>query len=168
MKETVQLSEEKVDLLKHIELTQRDDLKYHRDFQYKIFVWSGNILLILIGALLITKPTENIVWTIYGFLGRLTASLTVIAIVIFSVKWQNRHRKWHQENRQVISKIDILLHCYEKGYFASSEEISLFPERWNDSSEMEDISIFKRIRNVNYISATMFLGLLAVVMIWVS
>ncbi len=47
-----QLSEEKIDLLKHIEQIQRDNFKYHRDFQNKIFIWSSNILLIVIGALL--------------------------------------------------------------------------------------------------------------------
>jgi len=110
--------------LKHIEQSQRYDLRYHRDFQYKIFTWASNILLVLIGALLITKPTENVVWSLYGIFGRFTASLTVVAIVVFSVKWQNRHRKWHQEHREVISKIDLLLHCYEKGY--CSEEIAFF------------------------------------------
>ncbi len=56
----------------------------------------------------------------------------------------------------------------KKAIFAPSEEKALFPESWNDSAEKEDISLLKRLRNVNYISATIFLGLLAVVMIWIS
>jgi len=167
MKENYQLSEEKIDLLKHIAKIQSDDLKYHRDFQHKIFVWSSNILLIIIGSLLISKQSQSIIWITYGFLGRLIATFTVFVIVIFSIKWQTRHRIWHEEHREVINKIDNLFHCYEKGYFDPVGEIRIFPERWVNSVK-KDRSVIKRLTSINYGSATAILGLLVFAMIWFS
>ncbi|MEE4356616.1 MAG: hypothetical protein V2I97_09105 [Desulfococcaceae bacterium] len=95
------------------------------------------------------------------------ASFTVVSIVIFSVKWQTRHRIWHQEHLDVIQKIDKLFHCHEKGWFDPLGEIRIFPERWV-SSVKKDRSSFKRLTSINYVSATAILGLLAFAMIWIS
>jgi len=158
---------DKIDLLKHMEKIQRDELNYRRDREHKIFTWSSNILLILIGALLITKPSESVVWLAYGFWGKVVTSVVVILLVVFSMQWQSRNRRWHAENGGVIQRIDYLLHYYEDGYFDPVGEITIFPGNWWTDYHTGDIRIIKRLWSVNYVSATAVLGLLALAMIWV-
>jgi hypothetical protein len=55
----------KIDILKHIHKEQWSEVQYRREREYRIFTWTSNILLALIGALLITKLPENIVWKPY-------------------------------------------------------------------------------------------------------
>ena len=161
------IAEDKTDLLKHMEIIQRSELNYRREREYKIFIWSSNILLALIGVLLVTKPSESVVWLPYGLWGKIITSVIVMLLVIFSVKWQNRNRKWHTENGHVIQKIDSLLHYYERGYFDPTGEEAIFPENWWTDYPTEDLRLVKRLRSVNYVSATAILGLLAIIMIWV-
>jgi ABC-type transport system involved in Fe-S cluster assembly fused permease/ATPase subunit len=161
------ITEDKVDLLKHMELIQRAELNQRREREYKIFTWSSNILLALIGALLIARQSQGIVWLQYGFWGKVTASITVVLLVIFSVQWQNKNRRWHIENGGTIQRIDYLLHYYEKGHFDPEGEVTIFLERWREGYSMEDLRIVKRLTSVNYVSATAILGFLAIVMIWV-
>jgi len=162
--ENVQMSEEKMELLKHILSLQNEDMNYHRDFQYKIFTWSSNMLGVLIGALLITQSNTPVVWEAYGIWGRIVASATVIIVTLFSLRWQTRHRQWHQEQRDVMTTIYKLLHCYDKGYFDPAGELTIFPERW--LNEKKDRTLSVRWKAINYISATLLLGLFAIFMIW--
>jgi hypothetical protein len=159
--------EDKIDLLKHMELIQRDELNQRRELEYKVFAWSSNILLALIGALLITKQSEGVVWLSYGIWGRVVASITIASLVVFSMQWQNKNRKWHQENGSVIQRIDCLLHYYDKGYFDPTGEVTIFPENWRTGYTSTNLKIVERLRSVNYISATALLGLLALIMIWI-
>jgi len=159
---------DKIDLLKHMELIQRSNVEYRSEREHNIFSWSSNILLVLIGALLITKPSESVVWTAYGLLGRVVASIAVALLVAFSIQWQNRNRKQRYENAEVIQRIDHLLHYYEKGYFDLKSEATILPERWVTVYPLKDLSIAKRLRSTTYPAATAILGLLAIAMIWVA
>ena len=160
-------SELRVDLLKHMELIQREELKYRRELQYKIFAWSNSIFLLLIGALLVTNPSENAVWLSFGFWGKLVASATVLLTVVFSLQWQNRNRKLHVDTAGVIKRIDCLLHYFDKGYFDPQKEITIFPQHWSDYGE-EKVNIKTRLGTINYASATTMLGGLAIAMVWLS
>ncbi len=159
---------DKIDLLKHMELIQRSNVQYRSEREHNVFSWSSNILLVLIGALLITKPSESVVWSTYGLWGRIVASIAVVLLVAFSVQWQNRNRRQQRENGEVIQRIDHLLHYYEKGYFDPKGEITIFPEHWATVYPSKDLSITKRLRSTTYPAATAILGLLAIAMIWVS
>jgi hypothetical protein len=160
--------ETKLDILKFIHQDQRSEIQYRREREYRIFTWSSSLLSALIGALLITKQID-IIWRSYGIWGNSVASAAVLLIVIYSVQWHSRNSRFRGQNAQVISHIDILLHCHDKGYF-TSDDTALFPDEWGDYGRSMKSSAVRRIRSrllaANYTSATVMLGALAVIMIW--
>jgi small-conductance mechanosensitive channel len=160
---------DKVDLLKHMELIQRAEVRSRHEREHSVFNWSSNILLVLIGALLIVKPSEGAVWLAYGLWGKAIASIAVLALVWFSIQWQNRNRKWQRENGAVIQRIDRLLHYYDKGFFDPTGENAILPEHWwADHYPTDTLTLAKRLTSTTFPAATAILGFLAVVMIWVS
>lgn len=162
------LSETKLDLLKFIHQDQRSEMEYRREREYRIFTWSSSILSALIAALLITKQTD-FVWRSYGTWGNLIASIAVLLIVVYSTQWHLRNNRFRGQNAQVISRISKLLHGFDKGYF-TSDGTALFPDEWTSYGKSKKGSNFLKIRDrllgANYISATVLLGILAVIMIW--
>jgi len=154
----------KLDILKFVHQDQRNEMKYRREREYRIFTWSSSILLALIGALLITKQSENLVWKPYGGWGNIVASAAVVLIVAYSTMWQFRNSRFRGYNAQVVSHIDILLHCHEEGYF-DPEGAALFPDHWRNYGR--DATLHDRLFSVNYISAVLLLGVLALIMIWI-
>jgi len=157
-------AKERTELLKHMELIQRSELNYRREMEYKIFTWSNSILILIIGALLITKPSEGVFWLSYGYVGKLVASMAIFVLVLWSVRWQDKNRKLHIGNADVIKRIDFLLHYFEDGYFDTA---SILPKAWMDYGN-EKVDLPTRLGTINYASATAFLGLLTIIMVWVA
>jgi hypothetical protein len=157
---------EKIEILRHIHLMQRDEIMYRRDREFKVFTWCSSILFALIGALLITKQSEAIVWESYGFLGKTIASMAVIALVIFSIKWQNTQKNFARKNARVIANINKLLYCFEDAIFSPQEGESILPKEWADWGKSKPKSS-TRLFQSNKITATALLGVFAVLMIWI-
>lgn len=158
--------QEKLELLKYLYDKVRQEVDFLRKRQDKIFTWSSNVLLILIGALLIVDPTESLIWS--SQVGsKLIASMTVLLFTLFSVGWQQRTRTWHAENGQVVQKIERLMHCFEEGFFDKDSNLVLFPPRWNQPANELPPRLTKRLFAANFVTATLILGVLAVAMIWV-
>ena len=155
----------RIDILKFIHQYQRGEIHYRREREYRIFTWSSNILLVLIGALLITKQTETLVWKPYGGWGNAVASAAVILVVAYSMMWQFRNSKLRGYNARVTSRIGELLHCFDQGYFGSEAE-ALYPDHWGNYGQT-GVKLHRRLLAVNYVSATFLLGILALIMIWV-
>lgn len=156
----------KIDILKFMYDDQRSEVEYRREREHKIFTWSSNILLIFIGALLITKQSEILVWKSYGIWGSVVASAAVVLIVIYSLIWQLRTNKLRGQNAQVISRISVILHCFDKGYYDQGGA-ALFPDSWSGYGRSK-ITFRRRLFAANYASATFLLGVMALIMIWVS
>ena len=154
----------KVELLKFVYQDQRGELKYRREREHRIFTWSSSILLALIGALLITKGTETLIWKPYGIWGNVVASAAVVLVVAYSTVWQLRTTRLRGHNAQVVSRISVMLHCFEEGYF-EPEGAALFPDHWGDYGR-KGVKLRRRLFAANYVSATFLLGVLALFMIW--
>ncbi len=161
-----EMSSEKMELLKFLYDHRIGEVNFLRERQDKIFAWSSNIFMALIGALLIIEPSKAPVWA-FTLQSKLVASLAVSILMFFSIRWQQRTHSWQSESGQVIQKMEQLLHCYDKGYFDHKKDLALFPMRWNNPEIEKPPSFMKTIFSANYISATVILGILAVVMIWV-
>jgi hypothetical protein len=158
----------KYDLLKHLHLVIRDELSDLRSRQIRIFTWSSYILLFVLGGLLIIDPSKFPVWAHHGIFGKYIASATLLVVIIFSISWQQRTRKFQEEVFETHNRIEHLLHCFEKGYFETLND-SLYPERWGAPKDFRKrVSFWRRIFGVNYVSATVLLGILAIAMVWLS
>lgn len=153
---------DRIDILKHAEAMQRNELATRRDEETKVFTWSSTILLAIIGALLVANKSDNIVWAPYGAFGKTAASMAIAILVFFSITWQHRHHQYYVEGARVIVRIEKLLHYFDKGFFDSSE--ALFPENWENWGKKKNkfMQIFKADRS----GATWLLGGLAIVVIW--
>ena len=140
-----------------------------RDRQDKIFTWSSYILLLVIGALLVIDQSKIPLWESQGILGKVVASVTLFVVIVFSIRWQQRTRSSQDEVAETLNKIEKTLHCYEKGFFGLEGDIALYPERWaKPKNYHKRVAFWKRVFRVNYVSATVLLGILAIIMIWLS
>ena len=158
--------DEKLNLLIHFNTQIKAEVDFLRERQDKIFTWTSGILMALIGALLIVEPSKNPVWsTQIG--SKAIVSVAVAVFVILSVIWQQRVRRIHGENGQVILKIEKLLHCFDEGYFGVEVKEGLFHPRWNKSPETKIPSFLRRVFAANYVSATLLLGILTIALIWI-
>lgn len=158
---------DKVDVLKFLYSAQRDELMYRRERGYKIFTWTSNIFLLLIGALLIAKPSESAIWASYGLLGKAITSITIFVIMAYSIRWQTENRLWHKQNTKILAGIDNILWFHDQQYYSTSGNPTVLPkERMGWGSET--INLRTLLFSVNYVSATTLIGILAILMIWFS
>jgi hypothetical protein len=158
---------DKIGILKHVQELQRHELMYRREREFRIFTWSSTILVALIGALLVVRQSETIVLQSYGIWGKVVATLAIVALVFFSVKWQNRQRSFARKNAKSIARMSKLLHCFEEGFFDPKENGALYPKEWANWGK-DNSKMITRFFRANKITATTLLGILAVTMIWVS
>lgn len=164
------LSKDKIDLLLYMENAQRQEIRQRDARQQEIFKWTNSILIAIMGALLVTKQSEALIWGAYGLTGKLMASLIIIYLTYFSIRWQIRNRKYDSENGAVIQRIDYLLHFYDKDYFDPDAKISILPERWLKEypRPKEKVTFLSRIKTFNITSATLIFGCLTLLMLWIQ
>jgi hypothetical protein len=166
----VELNEDsKLDVLKHLHLVIRDEIKHMRDRQDKIFTWTSYILLLVIGTLLVIDQSKMPLWANQGILGKIIASAAILFIVVFSVGWLQQNRNNQEDASATQQKIEELLHCFDEVYFGLKSGDMLYPKDWEkQSAHHRSMSFLKRVIQTNYVSATLFLGLLAILMVWIA
>jgi hypothetical protein len=156
---------EKLELLRYFHDHCQSEANFLRDRQDKLFTWSSNILFAIIAGLFVVDRTKLVTLT-QDPVTKSIASIAIILFAWFSIHWQNRNREWQRQNLEVVTKIDLLLHAFEKGYFDSLGNTSLFPKEWEQTTRTKKLTLLNRIRRVNYISAIGMLALFGVAMIW--
>jgi len=166
--------ETKVDLLKFFYSQSQNEIKFLRERQDKIFIWSSNLFVLIIGALLIIDSSKELIWSSLGWGGRIVASIGVLVIAIFSVRWQQRNRAWQEENKTVVNRIALLLHCFDEDYYQTNGSIgpeneSLFQKRWDVKDaeyRKKSKNFWEKILPINYVSITYLLSILVILLMW--
>lgn len=158
---------EKRDLLKFFYNHTVEESLYLRERQYKIFTWTSSIFIAVIGVLLITDSNTKLPFNADDPVAKIVATCALMLFTGFSVNWQQLNRAYIYQNRQVINKTQELLHCFDKGYFDFESEEALFPNEWRFSASANRKTFFQRLGFANFVSATIFLGFLAIVMVWI-
>ena len=157
----------KFEMIRFLCQIQFEELNFRREREYRIFTWSSSILFALIGALLIYRQNAQEVLTTYGVTGKLIASATVLLLVLFSISWLGRNRKSRGQNAKVIANISKILRCYDDGFYDLENKSALFPKEWEVYGESH--TKFKsRFLQANFSTAIFFIGMLALLMIWLS
>ena len=164
----------KIDLLKFFYSQSKDEIKFLRERQDKTFAWSSNLFVVIIGALLIIDSSKELIWSSFGWGGRLVVSIAVLAIAVFSVRWQQRNRTWQEENKVVVNRIALLLHCFDENYYqiSGNEEManeSLFQKRWDKKDteyRKKSKDFWEKLFPINNVSITYLLSILVIVLIW--
>jgi hypothetical protein len=156
---------DKIDILKFFRSAQHNELMYRRERAYKIFTWSSNILLALIGALLITKQSESPFFAVYGIWGKVIVSGAVLTIVAYTIYWQTENRRWHKQNSRIMARIDNIFRLYDENYYTSGDNSTILPKELKGWGS-ETVNLRTQLFSTNYASATALIGVLAILMIW--
>lgn len=160
------LDRNELEVLLFLYKDQKDEIMFRREREFRIFTWSNTIFLALMGLLIVVKQSESILWIQFGISGKVAASATIIFLLFFSIYFQHRERLFGNKNEEIIARINRLLHCFDKGYFDSNTEETLFPKEWINWGKRDVLSP-RRFLRTNFITATWLLGLMDFIAIWI-
>jgi hypothetical protein len=139
-------------------------LNYHREKEYRVFVWTSAILLGGIAALVISKQGEMPVYLRYGVGGRLCASFALLIWTGLSVLLQIRERRFGDGYVSVIVRISQLLRGFDEDFTIDGK--SVLPKSWQDWPADTKTNLAGVLRR-NYIPVSCALGALAILLLWV-
>ena len=166
--EQVGTAQEKAEILRHFNQIYWDKLNYHREKEYRIFVWTCAILFGAVATLVVSKTGEVPVYLRYGLCGRFGASLAFVAWTALSVAMQMRERKLADSYAPVIVRIGRLLHGFDAGYFhGGGEHATLLPREWENWTTESQASLRTRLMK-NYIPVTCAVGVFCIVLPWLQ
>ena len=83
----------KLDILKHAQSLQMEEVRHRRTREYQIFSWTSGLLVALIGALLVFPRAPQTIWSAYGITGRLLASAAIAIFAVHTINWQYSNRR---------------------------------------------------------------------------
>lgn len=159
--------EKKIEILIHLQKIQFEEVMARRKREFNTFVWTVTLFVFFIAVLAVSDKSKEIVWKSYGNMGKAVVSAILLLVVLFSITWQNRERKFLNGNQKVIARINKALHAFESNLFIPDEADPILPVEWQDWGSTK-ISAFRRLLKPNYITATWLLGVLSIVMVWLS
>ncbi|HDL01845.1 MAG TPA: hypothetical protein ENH23_06405 [candidate division Zixibacteria bacterium] len=154
-------------ILLHLHQIQYSEANFRRARELKVFFWTSSIFLALIGILLIVDSTKTVLWDSFGCSGKIVATATLLFLAIFSITWQNRERRFENEQKRMITKINKLFRVFEEGAYGLGEEETLYPkeDRWTNWGNAELHTMSRYFRS-NLVTATWVLAVLAIAMLW--
>lgn len=167
MSNAMKHTDQELEILLHLHKIQYEEANFRRARELKVFFWSSSIFLAITGILVVVDKTKSVLWESLGECGKLVATATILFLAIFSIIWQNRERRFENEQKRIIAKINKQLSVFEKGCFGLENEETLYPneDRWINWGNAELQSI-KRYFRGNLVTATWVLAVLAIVMVW--
>ncbi|MCL6416608.1 hypothetical protein MIB92_13190 [Aestuariirhabdus sp. Z084] len=154
----------KQQLLEHLNQIYWHQFGYHREKEYKIFIWSSAILLAGMAGL-ITGADNGALLSRPGFPAKVYLSGAIIIWIGVSIAMQLRERMHGDRYSGVLVRISKNLHCYDKNFFNFPQEGSLLPESWQRWEEEESPRL-SRLLGKNFVPITAILGLLMLLLLW--
>ena len=142
---------------------QRQELSYRRGREFQIFTWSSTILVALTAALLLTEVGKNLTLEQYGVWGDALITSIVISLVSFSVTWQHNQRRLSARHAKVLARITREIGCFDENF--GKEGKPVYPEEWK-AWGISNVSFRKHLSTPGKISATIVLGIITIVAIW--
>ena len=157
-------------ILEHFSKIYWEKLNYHREKEYRIFIWTSAILLAGIAALTVSKNDETAIFLRYGFTGKMYASVALIIWIFLSVILQIRERRYGNDYIEVIVRASKLLYGFENGFFDNLESnLSLLPKDWeNWTNVLQQERKISRLLTKNFVPVTLLLGGLTLILLWVQ
>lgn len=161
-------TDHELEILLHLHQIQYAEANFRRARELKVFFWSSSIFLALAGILVVVDKTKNTLWDSFGCNGKIVATATILFIAIFSIAWQNRERKFENEQKRIIAKINKQLGVFNQGAYGLDEGETLYPkeDRWINWGAAE-LYTMRRYARGNLVTATWVLAVLAISMVWV-
>ena len=130
---------------------------YHREKEYRIFVWTSTILIAAIAVLIIDKKGETPIFVLYGQAGQLGAYIGIGFWIVGSIVMQIHERiKGNKYARILIDIADSM-----GGFDKQSNDETILPVDWKEWKNVPDKIKFHMFFS-NYIPATFVLGIAAI------
>lgn len=160
-------SNREIDILLHLHQIQYAEANFRRSRELQVFFWSSSLFLAVAGILMAVDNTKTVVWESFGCGGKIVVTLTLLFMAIFSIAWQNRERRFENDQKKLIAKINKQLGVFNEGAFGLGEGETLYPneDRWINWGAA-DLHKFSRYARGNLITATWILAALAILMVW--
>jgi hypothetical protein len=158
-------SNENLEILKLAYHDQRSELDYRRMREQQIFASCAFVLLAIIGAVLLPPEPERSFIATHGPLGRGIATALVLLVSLFSVLWQRTEVKAACGNQQALVHILDRLGFFDRDGVVPA--LSVFPTAWKTWGTRRQ-SLRGQILKINKLTATVFLGLLALLSVWLA
>lgn len=146
---------------------QYAEANFRRARELKVFFWSSSLFLAVTGILVVVDKTKSVVWDSFGCSGKIIVTATLLFIAIFSIAWQNRERRFENQQKRLIAKINKQLGLFDKGAFGLDEGETLYPneDKWVNWGAA-DLHTISRYARGNLLTATWILAALAIAMVW--
>ncbi len=155
-----EIDDKALQTLTHFNNIYWQQFRYHREKEYRIFVWTSAILLAGIAGLLVTKQGELPIFVQYGIYGHVAATLVVFGWLIGSVWMQRRERKSGNAYITVLLKLATKL-----GAFDPKGPTCILPDNlqdnWSSWGDTRQTSY-----RFNFIPITYLVGATAGIIIW--
>lgn len=155
----------KVDILKHLNQTYWNQFNYHREKEYKIFIWTNAIFIAGVASLFKEFCKDDTIINSININTKILISLLLLIWGSVSIWLQIRQRINGDKYSGVIVRISKHLKCYEKNYFTEGDDEPLLPYSWQNWENEEKPKI-KRLLRKNFIPVTFSIWLISIVIIW--
>lgn len=166
MEQSLENQKEKRDLLIFFYDKTREESAFLRERQYKIFTWTSSLL---IGLLLVTDSAKNFSFNINN------------PVATYHTRNSFSSHNWvcfflsigNNVIEDGLVKMVLLLTKSKNCFIALIKDISILAMKWHyflshGGFQLPPITKkFQRLFYANYISATIFLGLMTILMVWV-
>ena len=122
---TIKLTnKEKIEILKQIHNTHRNEITHHREMQFRIFSWTTSLLL-AIAASLFAFVTE---WAKYRLIGTPFLTITTLVFLSTTILILRRNAKALETNARTVIRIDKILCLFDESEYLTKE--SVYPKAW--------------------------------------
>ncbi|NTV41220.1 MAG: hypothetical protein HGA61_03015 [Candidatus Moranbacteria bacterium] len=158
-------------ILFHFHKDQKQELMFRRAREFKIFSWSSGIFVALMAGLLlvIEKKIETNTVFQFGMGEKFFLSSAILLMAVVSISWQNRERKFGNQNSRVLTDINKLLHCFDSAYFGLVDENdvpkTLLLKKWEKWGGKESLLSVKRYFRGNLVTITWVLGFFDIIIV---
>ena len=131
-------------------------LRYHREREYKIFIWTSAILLSLLAGLTTGKIPPDFLG---NMIGKLFASTLITIWSVIAISLQKNERNYGNQYTPVLADI-----AKELGMI-KEENKGLLPTEWGSWGKKGNMKLSYHLVT-GYVPITVFLGAVSVLLIW--
>ena len=149
-------SEGELTVLQMVERSHREEIKHHRELQFRAFSWTNSLFLAIFGGIVAARGAK----VDLSGLGSLILTIMVTSITATTLMLIARSERALEANAAVVVAADRRMHLFSPGHFGGGE--SLYPRKWLSWGSGRRASIETWFYMVN----TLILGTAIVVGAW--
>lgn len=145
-----------LDRLRHMYEAQCKELEFRRGRQNEAFRLGTAVFAAVIGATLFVSGGDQPLFE-RSYVASMLVSVVLVGVIVFSLKWQMKQRRYAGENQKALVKIQLAM-----GYFDGR---AAFPEEWNEWGTRYQ-TLGSQLKQPSKELATLCLGIASILSVW--